>query len=72
MTVTASKSAIITALAALIVSINSPYPARAAGPATVTYSYDSNGRLVSNSATVGNSSAYNYDAANNRTSANTN
>jgi len=41
--------------------------ASAAGAATVTFSYDSNGRLVGNNASVGNSGTYAYDAANNRT-----
>lgn len=40
-----------------------------AGPATVTYGYDSIGRIVANAQSTGNSSTYTYDTAGNRTSA---
>ncbi|MGM4986104.1 RHS repeat domain-containing protein [Ensifer adhaerens] len=44
-------------------------PAEAATPGTITYTYDSLGRIKGDANSAGNSGAYTYDNAGNRTAA---
>jgi YD repeat-containing protein len=53
--------------AALALSI----PAARAASGSVTYNYDSNGRLVQSSYSTSHAETYSYDSANNRTSSST-
>jgi YD repeat-containing protein len=47
-------------------------PVSAASPGFVTYNYDSLGRVIEDVAAGGNSGAYSYDSAGNRTAASLN
>ena len=66
----AATISIFSAVALILLEfVQPPVPASAATPGTMSYQYDSLGRLVTDANSSGNSGTYDYDAAGNRISA---
>src|SRR5262245_54681843 len=66
-----SSAAVAIALAVYLL-LPPPQPASAGTPGTMSFTYDSLGRVITDANSTGNSGAYTYDASGNRTSASLN